>query len=177
LLAGAGDVPLIQRLISELAIAGIHEVILSANDPQPYARFATPLVADLHARAGPLGGIEASLHRLASRSESVVFLPCDLPNLSAVEVIALVCAHESMPDRIVLAETAEKEHPLCAVVPVGVLPAVSSAIRAGRYGVGRLWHDLAAVTVRFDDCTSLLNINTPEDLRHWRQAVGGTAGL
>ncbi len=176
LLVGAGDVPLIQRLISELAIAGVHEVILSTNDPRPYARFAKPVVADLHPGAGPLGGIEASLHYLAMRCESVIFLPCDLPNLSAVEMIALLRAHQPMPDRIVLAGTAESEHPLCAVVPVGVLPAVSAAIRAGHCGVGRLWRDLAAVTVRFDDSPSLLNINTPEDLQRWRLALGGAPG-
>jgi molybdopterin-guanine dinucleotide biosynthesis protein A len=39
LLVGAQDVPLIDRLINELAIAGVHEVILLANDPQPYTRF------------------------------------------------------------------------------------------------------------------------------------------
>ncbi len=163
---------MIQRLISELAIAGVQEVILSANDPRPYARFARPVVADLHPGAGPLGGIEASLHYLAKRCESVLFLPCDLPNLSAAEMTALVHAHESMSDCIVQAGTAENEHPLCAVVPVGVLAAVSSAIRAGRYGVGRLWRNLAAATVRFDDSVRLLNINTPEDLHQWRQAAG-----
>jgi molybdopterin-guanine dinucleotide biosynthesis protein A len=174
LLAGAGDVPLIQRLINELAIAGVQEVILSANDPQPYARFGRPVVADLHPGAGPLGGIEASLQDLAGRCESVLFLPCDLPNLTAVEMSALVRAHQSMPDRIVQAGTAENEHPLCAVIPVGVLPAVSSAIRAGHYGVGRLWRELAAVTVGFDDSPRLMNINTPADLHRWRQAVGGS---
>ena len=45
--------------------------ILSANDPQHYARFGIPLVADLHPGAGPLGGIEASLDYLAKCCESV----------------------------------------------------------------------------------------------------------
>ena len=85
LLVGAGDIPLLERLISELAIAGVHEVILSANDLQHYARFGKPLVADLHPGSGPLGGIEASLDYLAKCCESVIFLPCDLPNISAVE--------------------------------------------------------------------------------------------
>ena len=176
LLVGAGDVPLIERLINELAIAGVHEVILSANDPQHYARFGKPLVADLHAGSGPLGGIEASLDYLAKCCESVIFLPCDLPNLSAVEITALIRVHQSTPDRIVLAETLENEHPLCAVVPVGKLSAVSAAIRAGHYGVGRLWHELAATTVRMDNPASFLNINTPEDLHRWRPPGGATPG-
>ena len=88
LLVGIGDVPLIERLINELAIAGVHEVILSTNDPQHYARFGKPLIADLHTGVGPLGGIEASLEYLAQCCESVIFLPCDLPNISAIEIIA-----------------------------------------------------------------------------------------
>ena len=174
LLIGAGDIPLIDRLINKLAIAGVHDVILSANDPQHYARFGKPLVADLHPGAGPLGGIEASLDYLGKCSDSVIFLPCDLPNISAIEIISLLQAHQSMPDRVVFVGTAESEHPLCAVVPVGELPAVSSAIHAGHYGVGRLWHELAAITVRVEDSASLLNINTPDDLHRWRQADGAT---
>lgn len=169
LLLDCREVPLIERLIGELAIAGVDNVILSANDPQPYAQFERTTVPDLHVGTGPLGGIEASLDHLAGRCESVVFLPCDLPNISVVEIGTLIRAHRSAPDRVVMAATAENEHPLCAVVPVGVLPAISAAIRAGRYGVGRLWHDLTAVTVYMDNAMSLLNINTPEDLHDWRQ--------
>lgn len=175
LLVGAGDIPLIERLIDELAIAGVHKAILSTNDPQPYARFGRTTVPDLNPGAGPLGGIEASLVHLANRCESVLFLPCDLPNLSAVEMMSLLRAHRLTPDRVVMAGTAENEHPLCTVVPVGALPKVSSAIHAGDYGVGRLWRELAAATVRIDDSMSLMNINTIEDLHRW-QAIGETCG-
>ncbi len=37
LLVGAGNAPLIEHLIGELAIAGIHQVILSTNEAQPGA--------------------------------------------------------------------------------------------------------------------------------------------
>jgi molybdenum cofactor guanylyltransferase len=169
LLPDAAEVPLLQRLLAELAIARIDEVILSANDPRPYAGFGKTVVADLHPGVGPLGGIEAALHHLAGRCEAVLFLPCDLPNLSAIEVTALIRAHESAPDRIAMAETAENEHPLCAVVPVALLPAVSAAIAVGHYSVRRLWHELGASAVRIDNALSLLDLNTPADLRRWRQ--------
>jgi molybdopterin-guanine dinucleotide biosynthesis protein A len=174
LLVGDQGIPLIERLIGELAIAGVHEVILSANEPQPYARFGRTTVSDLNPGTGPLSGIEASLVHLSPRCESVFFVPCDLPNLSAVEMTLLLRAHQAMPDRVVMAATEENEHPLCAVVPVAGLRAVSAAIRAGHYGVVRLWHDLAAVTVSMENSMSLLNVNTFEDLRRWRQAVGRT---
>jgi molybdopterin-guanine dinucleotide biosynthesis protein A len=53
-----------------------------------------------------------------------------------------------------------------------VLPAVSAAVEAGHYGVGRLWRQLGAVAVCSDNSLSLLNVNTSEDLRRWRHAAG-----
>jgi molybdopterin-guanine dinucleotide biosynthesis protein A len=174
LLADAANTPWIGRLINELAKAGIPEVILSANMREQYARFGKTIVADLHADVGPLGGIEAVLQHLAGQCDAVLFVPCDLPNLSAAELRALVDAYAKRPpaaaDPIVMAVTPENEHPLCAVVPAATRAAVSAAIAGGSYSVVRLWRRLGAVTVRFDNPESLVNINTPEELKRWQQS-------
>ncbi len=183
LLPGDSGIAIVARLIAELAAAGITDVVISANDPQPYAGFGRPIIADVHGEIGPLGGIEAVLQHLAPRCDCLVLLPCDLPNITAQEILKLVRAQQTLPERIVVAGTAEAdgtrrqpaglgEHPLCAVVPVRVLPQVSAAIAAGSYGVGRLWRSLDAVQVPIDDPARLLNINTPEDLRGWRGPAG-----
>jgi molybdopterin-guanine dinucleotide biosynthesis protein A len=169
LLPAVSDGTLIQRLIGRLAAAGIDEVILAANDARPYARFGKTIVADLHPGAGPLAGIEAALCHLAGRYDAVLFLPCDVPNISADEITALLRAHASAPDRVVIARTVDRGHPLCAVVPVASLSAVSAAIAEGRYRVGRLWRTLGAIAVRIHDARRLLNVNTPEDLDRWRE--------
>jgi len=70
-----------------------------------------------------------------------------------------------------MAATIEGEHPLCAVVPLSALPAISIAILEGRYGVGRLWHELGANVVMLDDAKCLVNINTTEDLDRWRRSI------
>jgi molybdopterin-guanine dinucleotide biosynthesis protein A len=171
LLPTATDGPLVQRLMGQLAAAGIGAVILAGGDAQAYAPFARTIVADLHPGSGPLGGVEAALSHLAPRYDAVLLLPCDLPNISAEEITVLLRAHAQAPDRVVMAETAECSHPLCAVVPIAALAEVSAAVAAGRYGVGRLWRTLGAVAVRIHDCSRLVNINTPADLDRWRQTM------
>ena len=183
LLPGEGGISIVARLMAELEAAGIADVVISANDPQPYTVFGRPIVGDVHREIGPLGGIEAVLQYLAARCDGVVLLPCDLPNITAQEILKLLHVHQTQPDRIVVAGTLEAdgirsmpatlcEHPLCAVVPVKVLPQISAAIAAAVYGVGRLWRSLDAVTVEIDDSAQLMNINTPEDLCGWRKSAG-----
>ena len=169
LLADAAGVSLIERLIGEAASAGIHEVVLSVNDPQPYLRFGKRLIADLHPGTGPLGGIEAVLEGLSGNCDSVLFLPCDLPNISARELTALLEAHRRIPDLIAMIGTKDNEHPLCAVVPVALRGVVSAAVRSGEYGVVRLWQRSNAIIVAVDDPSRLVNLNTPDDLCQWRE--------
>jgi molybdopterin-guanine dinucleotide biosynthesis protein A len=172
LLGADSGLSIVGRLIAELTAAGIAEIVISANDPEPYTIFARPIIADEHREIGPLGGIEAVLQHLAPGCDCVLLLPCDLPNITVQEILELLRVHQTAPDRVVVASTAQGEQPLCAVVPVNVLPAVSAAIASGSYGVGRLWRSLAAVKAPLDDSSRLLNINTPEDLREWRESLG-----
>lgn len=162
---------ILNGLIEELAAAGIADIVISANDPAPYRAYGKRILEDVHPDVGPLGGVEAVLAHLAGGCEAAVLLPCDLPNISAQEILMLMNAHRAMPGRIVFASTRDGEHPLCAVVPVGVLGEVSKAIAAGQYGVGRLWKTLGAVTVEIGDSSRLLNINTPDDLQQWQHSL------
>jgi molybdopterin-guanine dinucleotide biosynthesis protein A len=146
-------------------------VVISANDPRPYEHLNVPIIADRHADIGPLGGIEAVLTELAPRAESVLFLPCDLPNFSRQEILRLLQAYRAAPGRVVVAHTVEGDHPLCAVVPVTALPNVTAAVAAGSYGVGQLWRSLDAIPVKIDDATRLANVNTPEDVLRWRNSA------
>jgi molybdenum cofactor guanylyltransferase len=100
----------------------------------------------------------------------VLLLPCDLPKITAAEILRLVQSYRADPQRVAVACTTEGDHPLCAVVPANVQPAVTAAIAAGSHGVGRLWQSVGAASVTIDDDVRLLNINTPEDLHAWRNS-------
>jgi molybdopterin-guanine dinucleotide biosynthesis protein A len=160
---------IIQRLLEQIAAAGISEVVISANDRRPYAELKLPIIADRHLDIGPLGGIEAVLSCLAPQCDCVLLLPCDLPNIAAEDILRLVSSYEIVgPGRIAFARTAMSDHPLCAIAPVTVLPAVQAAIADGEYGVIRLWRSLNARPVDFDDNSRMMNLNTPEDVRAWQ---------
>ena len=148
----------------------MNEVVLSTNDQQPYAEFGLPVIADVHANIGPLGGIQAVLTKLAPSFDYVLLLPCDLPNVAANDILKLLRAYTDAPTRIVLAHTADGDQPLCAVVETTVLTEVNAAIAAGEYGVDRLWRSLGARLVEMEDDSRMINLNTPDDLRAWRDS-------
>ncbi len=161
---------IIERLLAELSTAAIGEIIIVANDPQPYAALGKTIIGDLRPRVGPLGGIEAALSYAAGAYDAVLLLPCDLPNISASEIRGLVTTFAQDPRRAAVAVTSDgRQHPLCAVVPVALLPQVVQSIEAGRYGVGRLWTALRAAAVPVGNPAKLYNINTLEDLNQWRE--------
>ncbi len=170
LLRDVGGTSIIERLLDQAAAADVTDIVISANEREPYAAFNLPIIADRLANIGPLGGIEAVVTYLARRCDCVLLLPCDLPNVTADEILRLVRAYEASSGRLVVAHTTEGDHPLCAVVPVSVLDKVRAAIGAGAYGVGRLWRSLDALPVEIDDSARMMNVNTPEDVRTWRRA-------
>ena len=166
---------ILQRLLVELAAAGVCDVAICANDPARYAGFGLPVLADQPAGRGPLGGIAAALGHFGGRCDATILLACDLPGVGAGAVRRLREAFEAGEARVVVAETGDSFwHPLCSVVHNGILDDVAAAIAQGELGVGRLWRRLGAAPVHFDDEAALFNVNTPEDLATWR-ARGGEA--
>ena len=123
---------IIQRLVAELATAAIDDMIIVANDPQPYAELGKTIIGDLRPRVGPLGGVEAALSHAGEAYDAVLLLPCDLPNILASEIRTLLSAFARDPRRAAVAVTSDgRQHPLCAVVPVALLPRVVQSIEAG----------------------------------------------
>ena len=162
---------ILARTIGELRAAGIHDIVIVANDRQIYARFRREVVADLRPGLGPLGGIEAALNHLAPRCDGVLLLPCDLPGITAEEIAALREAFLATGAPVVMAETERGRcHPLCAVVDVSIRPVVSEAIDAGRRSPYRLWLALGAALVHFERTAPFFNLNTPDDAARWRRA-------
>jgi molybdenum cofactor guanylyltransferase len=162
---------ILDRILGALAAAGIVETVICARDAEPYGEWGAPVVADLRPGLGPLGGIEAALAALKDRCGAVLFVPCDVPGLTAREVSAMVAAHAAIgPGRIAAARTAGFFwQPLCVVVPTAFAGEVAAALDRGERSVGRLWRALGAEPVDFDDARPFFNVNTPEDLAAWAE--------
>lgn len=161
---------IIDRLIAEMNDAGITEIIILANDPEPYRSYGCDIVPDLRPGIGPLGGIQAGLTHYAGRRDAVLFVPCDLPGITANEMTLLMESFEAEDASIIVAEgNGFFWHSLCTVVHTGLLDQVSRAIENGKHSVHRLWRECGAVPVHFDDPDPFFNINTPDDFRCWQE--------
>ena len=165
---------LIENLLDQMKRAGIDDVILCANDPDLYAHVGLDVVGDLRPDSGPLAGVEAALAHCAGRTDAVLFCPCDLPGMTSVQLAQLMRVFAERPEDalIVYAETSGFFwHPLCALVHNDALDAIRRALEEGHRGVRRLWTQLGALAVLFEDPTPFFNINTPEDVARWQEVT------
>ena len=161
------------RMISEIRASGPTEIAISANDPDPYAEFGLPIVADLRPGLGPLGGIESGLSHFQGVCRAVLFLPCDLPGISSREIRALIAASEESGAGVVYALNASIffSHPLCTLVHNGLLPDLSRLIDEGHRKIVDVWEKLGAQAVQFEDDRPFFNVNSAADLARWKEVT------
>ncbi len=174
------NVSVIERLIKELNKADIDNdnIVIASNDSGSYQQFGVKLISDIRVGIGPIGGIESGLAYFSGQSDAVMFIPCDMPNVTAKEMLALKEAFIKTEAPVVFAETADFFwHPLCAVVHNNLKEEISSAIDLGQRKVQDIWQQVKAVRVRFTDETAFFNINNSTDMDRWRKAESEKANL
>jgi molybdopterin-guanine dinucleotide biosynthesis protein A len=164
------NISIVEQLINELKIAGIGNIVISANDSAPYLHLGVKVLPDIRQGIGPLGGIETGLMHFNGRSDAVMFVPCDMPNITSKEMLALKEAFIKTEKPVVFANTSGFFwHPLCAVVHNRLRNKISSAIDDGRRKVRNIWQQLQAEAVPFDNDTPFFNINNFEDIHRWKK--------
>ena len=143
------------------------EILLIANDPDPYRRFGLPIAGDEIPGCGPLGGLHAALR--AARAQRVFLCACDMPALSA-DAVRLVADADPAAD-VVVPVAGGRPEPLHARYAHACLPAIERALDAGRYKMAAFFSDVRVLEIpesdlrRIDPTLSFLrNVNTPEDL-------------
>ena len=163
---------IIEREVAELRAAGVEDIVVVANEAVLYERCGGAVIQDVRPGMGPLSGIEAALARSQGRCDSVLFLPCDLPAITAKEIAALASAFADGAELVAVVVTGDSFwQPLCAVVHNDAVPAVSRALDEGRRTVREVWQDLGAAEVQFGDSAPFFNVNSPEELARWRAQV------
>jgi molybdopterin-guanine dinucleotide biosynthesis protein A len=165
-------VRIIERLIQELHAADINDIVISANDSRPYRNCGVKIIPDIRTGLGPIGGIETALVHFEGSCDAVMFVPCDMPNITAKELLALKEAFVETKKPVVFAETPGFFwHPLCAVVHIGMKDKISAAIDGGQRTVSALWQKLNAESVLFSDTRAFVNINDFADMQNWQKAM------
>jgi molybdopterin-guanine dinucleotide biosynthesis protein A len=115
---------------------------------------------------GPLAGIEAVLQYYADEAQyaATLFLPCDMPNITAEAIQKLINQYKLSHAEIVFAATHKEQwHPLCAVINNSVLPKINALIECGVYRVSEAWQNCRAETILFADEKQFANCNSWQD--------------
>lgn len=160
-----GGEPLAVRVAREAA--KVCASVSLVGDPELYGGLGLPVIADRFPGCGPLAGIEAAL--AATSADWNLVVACDMPALDTSLLEALFraggdCAFPAYPDGTI--------EPLCAVYHRSCHPAIRSALEAGIRKVTDAFTTPGSLfAIRYVAVTRsepFANLNTPEDLRRYR---------
>lgn len=180
--------PLILRLLDRLQPLA-SQVLITTNDPAPYAFLGLPLFPDLVPGCGALGGLYTALS--AASRPLVAVVACDMPFASPAILAEAARRMVAEEVDVVIPRPPAGLEPLHAVYRrQACLPHVQAALHAGQRKVIS-WFDSVRLAVmsprelaRLDPSgQAFLNINTPADLAAAEQfaaeqlAARGQAGI
>ena len=167
---------IIEHIAAQMKKAGVGEIVLSVIDTLPYQNLGFEMVTDKNCQIGPIGGIEALLGFFSGSCDAVLILPCDLPNITAVEIKKLIDMFSTAGPKVVVPRTAPGHfHPLCAVVSGEMKKTVTEAIKAGERKIMNIWRQNDVRIIDFKNERTFYNINTRSDLVRWLETKGQLA--
>jgi molybdopterin-guanine dinucleotide biosynthesis protein A len=156
---------IIEKLLREMGNAGIADCVICAGKRQDYTGLNAELITDNYQGKGPLAGIEAALSRYQDIAQAVLVLPCDMPLLTAAELLELLAGFNASGCRLAVAATGSfKWHSLCTVIHVELLSDVRRALQQNRLSVTKLWRELRAAAIDFSKVSRFTNLNSPAQL-------------
>lgn len=160
-----------QTLISG-ALAVVTEACGNATivgDPETFANLG-PVIADVFAGCGPLGGIHSAL--LHSSADLNLMLAVDMPFVSGELLKFLLRVAETTEAIVTVPRTAGGSQPLCAVYRRAFVSTAEQALKAGNYKIDAAFSNVRLRVVEESELVaagfsekSFFNVNTPEDRR------------
>jgi len=136
------------------------EILLVANQPERYAELGLPMMGDVIADAGPLGGFVSALE--AARSESLVMVACDMPYIDERAVRCLLEPPAAFD--VVVPMNEGRPEPLFARYSRRCAAAIRSRLAAGERRVIAFFDDVRVTRIVLPDPRVLHNCNSPADL-------------
>ena len=183
LLTVAGE-PMLQRVIDRLK-PQVGNLVLNANgDPARFAAYGLPVVTDpIEGFAGPLAGVLAGLRWAGENTNArhVVSAAGDTPFFPR-DLVAKLLDAAGGKDRIVLASSNGRAHPVIGLWPVSLADDLDAFLTAGETRKVLVWvdrHDNTTVDFPMletgtEPLDPFFNINTPEEISVAEQlAVAG----
>lgn len=150
----------------------VDELLISANDPMPFAGLGLPVLADREPGGGPLQGIAAGLG--AARYEWLFVTGCDVPEIRQ-DFLRRMWALTAEAEVVVPVDASGRAEPLFALYRRSALPVVEHVLASGRPRIIDLFPSLRVCHPELPEGW-LKNLNTPEDYAaalHASRPVGG----
>jgi molybdopterin-guanine dinucleotide biosynthesis protein A len=164
--------PIGERQLAALSPVA-REILIIGNDRRRHGHLGVPVVADLIADAGPLGGLGTAL--VSAQHAWVRALACDMPFVSTPVFERLLDAIDDNVDAV-LPRSARGLEPLCAVYNRTAAPIFRRRLDAGQWRLGDVVKDLrvreiadSAFADLDHDGRLFENVNTPHDYERARE--------
>lgn len=177
-----GGKPMLRHVLERLRTQADGVAISANGDPARFAGYGLPVLADDGKRSGPLSGILSGMRwadgagygRLLSVAGDTPFFPSDL-------ALRLSSAAAGRPDRIAVASSGGRVHPVFALWPVSLEGKLERFLAdSGSYSVAAFLErhetasvDFAVARVGGTTIDPFFNVNTPEDLAEADAIVRG----
>ena len=156
-----GGVAMARRVADAALAAGAARVVCIGGDASALASLGLAVVPDRYPGEGPLGAVLTAFGVLDA--PIVLVLACDLPDLDAVTVRAVVAG---LGDHAAAFAEADGTHPLVAAYsPLMCQDAFLRVFNSGRRAVREALAEIDAVAVTITEARPLRNVNRPSDLR------------
>ena len=147
--------------------------VLLASGPTPrYLELGFECVLDGASDLGPLGGLEASLARLAAEDvRHALIVACDMPRVTAPVLRGLLARARRARADVTLVVTPGGQEPLCGVYDVGLLPVVRAALARGQRRMNSFHGEVRVERVPESELAEgcALNLNTPDELARFAE--------
>lgn len=162
------DKPLYQWVYQVIS-PQVNDVIINANRSltQYAASGLTVISDDLTGYLGPLSGMLTGLQH--TKSDWVLFVPCDTPYLP-VNLVEKLAAARQANTQVVYATDGERKHPTCCLLHRSLLPALNTYLQQGNRRVLGFFKQQAYQTADFsNEKTHFININSIDELHFYAQ--------
>jgi molybdopterin-guanine dinucleotide biosynthesis protein A len=147
--------------VAEAVRAAAGTVVL-VGSVRRHGRLGYPIVPDIYAGEGPLGGILTALQQ--STADWNLIVACDMPRLAAGFLGQLLDAADRCDgDALVPAGPSGRLEPLCAVYHRRSLRGLYAAFARGVRKIAVALEEVRTITWPVPKVSYFQNVNTPED--------------
>jgi molybdopterin-guanine dinucleotide biosynthesis protein A len=163
-----GGIPMFER-VYRVCEAVFTEVIIVANDSEPFRRYDAHLVPDIIPGKGPLGAIYTGL--VHASQDHCFCVAADMPFLN-IRLIRHMIERSAEGD-VIIPKTSDGHHPLHAIYAKGCLKPIETLLSRGDLKIVDFFPEVTVIYVpegeirHYDPLLRCLtNVNTEDDFYH-----------